>query len=244
MRIADGLEMLEIEMTLAGRSMMIHPVILREGGTWVLIDTGMPGQAGEITAYAEKAGMSGEQPIAIILTHQDIDHIGGLPGFMEKPGGERIGVYAHQSDREVIDGEAPLLKLSPERLKAELDSLPAEVRFSFEKRFANPVKPNVTHLVTDGEVLPFGGGLTVIHTPGHTPGHISLYHQASRTLIAGDALVVHNGKLAGSSPYSTIDMEQAVRSLEKFKPYPIEAVVCYHGGLLRGDINRRIADLI
>ncbi|WP_317618381.1 MBL fold metallo-hydrolase [Paenibacillus sp. PL91] len=117
------------------------------------------------------------------------------------------------------------------------------MRIQFENIFVRPSKPNVTRLLADGETLPIGGGLTVIHTPGHTPGHISLYHQASKTLIAGDALVIQNGELQGSSPYSTVNMEQALRSLEKFKPFDIEAVICYHGGLLRGNINKRIADL-
>jgi len=89
-----------------------------------------------------------------------------------------------------------------------------------------------------------GGGLTVIHTPGHTPGHVSLYHQASKTLIAGDALVIHNGELQPSSPYSTVNMVQALQSLEKFTPFDIETVICYHGGLMRGDINKKIAELI
>nr|MBC9201337.1 MBL fold metallo-hydrolase [Paenibacillus sp. PL91] len=155
----------------------------------------------------------------------------------------KIITASHEDDRDTIDGKAPLLKFPPERLKAELDTLPDEVRIQFENIFVRPSKPNVTRLLADGETLPIGGGLTVIHTPGHTPGHISLYHQASKTLIAGDALVIQNGELQGSSPYSTVNMEQALRSLEKFKPFDIEAVICYHGGLLRGNINKRIADL-
>lgn len=88
--------------------------------------------------------------------------------------------------------------------------------------------------------LPMGGGLTVIHTPGH----VSLYHHASKTLIASDALVIHNGELQPSSPYSTVNMDQALQSLEKFTPFDIETVVCYHGGLMRGNINEKIAALI
>lgn len=235
--------MLDLEMELGERSMTIHPTIVCDKEAWTLIDTGMPGSESAIRAYAQQAGISVTPLQAIILTHQDIDHIGSLPGFMEDAGTESFNVYAHEDDRDTIDGKAPLLKFPSERLKTELDTLPDEVRIQFENIFVRPSKPNVTRLLADGETLPIGGGLTVIHTPGHTPGHISLYHQASKTLIAGDALVIQNGELQGSSPYSTVNMQQALRSLEKFKPFDIEAVICYHGGLLRGNINKRIADL-
>jgi glyoxylase-like metal-dependent hydrolase (beta-lactamase superfamily II) len=243
MRIAEGLEMLELAMKLGDRTMIIHPMIVHDQHTWTLIDTGMPGMAEAILAYAKEAGISEKTLQTIILTHQDIDHIGGLPQFLGDNGEAAFEIYAHEDDRDTIDGQAPLLKFPPEMLSAELASLPDHVRLKFESTFVHPSKPNVTRLISDGETLPIGGGLTVIHTPGHTPGHVSLYHQASKTLIASDALVIHNGELLGSSPYSTVNMEQAIRSLEKFKPFEIETVVCYHGGLLRGDINKRIEAL-
>ncbi|WP_246096071.1 MBL fold metallo-hydrolase [Paenibacillus sinopodophylli] len=235
--------MLDFEMKISGRSMPIHPTIIYDNDCWTLIDTGMPGSARVIQDYVKQAGIS-ETPLqAIILTHQDIDHIGGLPQFLEDSAISPFDVYAHEADRDTIDGKAPLLKFPLDLLNAELESLPAEVRHSYDKVFSQPSKPNVTRLLADGDILPIGGGLTVIHTPGHTPGHVSLYHHASKTLIAGDALVVHNGELLGSSPYSTYNMEDATHSLEKFKSFDIEAVVCYHGGLLRDDINKRIAHL-
>lgn len=243
MRIAEGLEMLDLEMKLGGRSMMIHPVIIADKEDWTLIDTGTPGLSGRILAYAEQAGISGRPLRAIVLTHQDIDHIGSLPEFLEKANAAPFEVYAHEADRDTIDGKAPLLKFPADSLQAELATLQDVVRIAFENIFLRPSKPNVTRLLVDGETLPVGGGLTVIHTPGHTPGHVSFYHQTSKTLIAGDALVINNGELQCSSPYSTIDMEQAIRSLEKFKRFDIERVVCYYGGLMQGDINKLIAEL-
>ncbi|GLX70366.1 MBL fold metallo-hydrolase [Paenibacillus glycanilyticus] len=235
MRVADGLEMLEIEMKLAGRTMMIHPVIVHDEDSWTLIDAGMLGNAEDIRTYAEEAGISDRPLRQLILTHQDIDHIGGLPSFLEEEGAKLpFEVYAHEADRAVIDGEAPLLKFPADRLEAELGARLGEVSEQYKRVFSRPAKPNVTRLMADGETLPIGGGLTVIHTPGHTPGHVSLYHQASKTLIAGDALVIHEGKLLPSSPYSTVDMEQALRSADKLKDLDIEAVICYHGGLLQG----------
>lgn len=244
MLISDGLEMLELEMKLGGRSMMIHPVIINDKNDWTLIDTGMPGLATDILSYVEKAGISKKPLRAIILTHQDIDHIGGFPGFLDDSGEAPFDVYAHADDRDTIDGKADLLKFPSENLAAELASVSDDVRKQYENTFLRPSKPNVKQLLTDGMTLPMGGGLTIIHTPGHTPGHVSLYHHASKTLIASDALVIHNGELQPSSPYSTVNMDQALQSLEKFTPFDIETVVCYHGGMMRGNINEKIAALI
>ncbi|MCC3376287.1 MBL fold metallo-hydrolase [Cohnella sp. REN36] len=242
MRIAEGLEMLELTLGHGEQTMMIHPVALYDAEGWVLIDTGMPGSEGAIRALAGQAGIPAHPLRAVILTHQDIDHIGGLPGFLDSEPAP-FDVYAHEDDRSAIDGRAPMIKFGPERRSALLASLPDALRIPFERVFVHPSRPNVTRVLQDGETLPFGGGLTVIHTPGHTPGHVSLYHQASKTLIAGDAMVAESGELYGPRPAMTPQLEQAYASVNKLKAYDIEQVVCYHGGLVRGDVNARIAKL-
>ncbi|MBB6670421.1 MBL fold metallo-hydrolase [Cohnella nanjingensis] len=242
MRIAEGLEMLELTLGQGERAMTIHPVVLYDENAWVLIDTGMPGSEGLIRALVKQAGIP-ELPLqAIVLTHQDIDHIGGLPGFQASEPSP-FEVYAHADDREAIDGKTPMIKFGPERASMLLPSLPDAVRISFENAFLHPTKPNVTRAMADGETLPFGGGLTVIHTPGHTPGHVCLYHHASKTLIAGDAMVAVGGELQGPRPQMTPELEQAYASLGKLKALDIETVICYHGGLARENVNASIEKL-
>ncbi|WP_256992179.1 MBL fold metallo-hydrolase [Paenibacillus sp. XY044] len=218
--------------------MVIHPVVIRDEHSYVLVDTGMPGCYEKIVELMSQAGVDPAVPHSIILTHQDIDHVGGLPQFK----GEGVEVYAHAEDQPYIDGLKPMIKFSPDRKKGLLESLPAHLADAFETTFSGKVA-NVTRLLSDGEKLPFGGGLTVIYTPGHTPGHISLYHELSKTLITGDAMVVHNGELQGPNPPVTPNMDEAMRSITKFKAYPIENVICYHGGLYQGDVSARIAIL-
>ncbi|MBB6693792.1 MBL fold metallo-hydrolase [Cohnella xylanilytica] len=242
MRIAEGIEMLEITVGAGERTMKLHPTVVYDSDSWVLIDTGMPGCSAAIREQAKQAGVPEGDPSAVVLTHQDIDHVGGLPEWLGAAG-EGLPVYAHEGDRDAIDGQAPFLKFTPQRREQLLPSLPEPLRAAFEKTFAHPSGPNVTRLLVDGETLPFGGGLTVIHTPGHTPGHVALYHRASKTLIAADSLVVAEGRLAGPNPANTPDMEQALKSLRRYAAFDIENVICYHGGLWREEANERIAEL-
>lgn len=87
------------------------------------------------------------------------------------------------------------------------------------------------------------GGIVVIDTPGHTPGHVSLYHEPSRTLIAGDALVVRDSQLWGADPETTLDRTTAQASIAKLSEFDIESVICYHGGLFSDNVMERLAEL-
>ncbi|MCZ1265049.1 MBL fold metallo-hydrolase [Paenibacillus tundrae] len=235
MKINEQIEMLVLTLKMGEHDFVINPVAIRDEQSYVLVDTGMPGSFGQITELLIQAGIDPAASHSIILTHQDIDHVGSLPQFK----GEGIEVYAHADDQPYIDGLKPMIKFSGERKEGLIASLPQDLATAFEATFSGKEK-NVTTLLADGEKLPFGGGLTVIHTPGHTPGHISLYHEPSKTLIAGDALNVEDDKLIGPNPTVTPDMTLALESLRKLKAYPIETVICYHGGIFKGDVQQAL----
>jgi glyoxylase-like metal-dependent hydrolase (beta-lactamase superfamily II) len=101
----------------------------------------------------------------------------------------------------------------------------------------------VDKILTDGEELFYCGGITIINTPGHTPGHISLYHKPSKTLIAADALIVKDGQLQGPVPEHALNYDLAMKSISKFMAYDINAVICFHGGLFNNNCNQRISEL-
>jgi glyoxylase-like metal-dependent hydrolase (beta-lactamase superfamily II) len=151
-------------------------------------------------------------------------------------------------EKPYIQGELPAVKLAPERMAlfdSQLAGLPEEQHLALKKAFENfrDLKTQVDRTLTDGEELPCCGGIIVIHTPGHAPGHICLYHKRSRTLIAGDLLFVKDGQLVPAPQFINHDSAAAIRSLEKLTPYDIETVICYHGGIYRDNPNRRIAEL-
>jgi glyoxylase-like metal-dependent hydrolase (beta-lactamase superfamily II) len=232
-----------------GRSTTIYPTLLwDEGaeGAVTLVDTGYPGQLPLIRAALEQAGFSLERLTGIIVTHQDIDHIGNLPAILGEAS-HTIAVAASEADRPYIQGDKMLIKITPEVIARAVASLPASMPEEDKQRIqwglAHPPKAPVDTILADGETLPWGGGVTVIHTPGHTPGHLCLYHPRSRTLMAADALTVVDGRLSRPVPSVDADRALAGRSLRTLTAYDIETVVCYHGGLYRDDVNQSIAAL-
>lgn len=244
MLIAPQVEVLDLKMDLFGAPSSVRPTLFWDEKEAVLVDAGFPGQLEQLREEIEQAGVALDRLTRLVVTHQDIDHIGGISALLAL--NDRIEVLAHEQDKPYILGEKQLIKLSPERmaqLAERLSSLPEKRRRVTIDDFTN-AKARVDRTLADGERLPYCGGIVVIHTPGHTPGHISLYLESSSVLVAGDALNVSDGRLVGPNPQLTPDLGQATGSLKKLAPYDIETVVCYHGGpYTAGDVNARIAEL-
>jgi glyoxylase-like metal-dependent hydrolase (beta-lactamase superfamily II) len=244
MLIAPRVAVLELQMELLGTPSSVHPTLAWDGQDAVLFDAGFPGQLEQLREAVEQVGVPFAAITRLIVTHQDIDHIGGVAAVIAAAP-QRVEVLAHEADRPYITGERPLLKASPERLRQmseRLSSLPEERRRALLDAFRN-VSARVDRTVVDGERLPYCGGIVVIHTPGHTPGHISLYLEQTKTLVAGDALNVADGRLVGPNPQVAEDPGRALASLAKLAGYEIETVICYHGGPFTGGANARIAEL-
>jgi glyoxylase-like metal-dependent hydrolase (beta-lactamase superfamily II) len=85
-------------------------------------------------------------------------------------------------------------------------------------------------LLTAGEQLPFCGGCEVLLTPGHTPGHISLFIPEFSSIIAGNAIALEDNKPVIANPQFTLDMEKATASMQYLLEHPAKQLICYHGG--------------
>ncbi|MDP4142944.1 MAG: MBL fold metallo-hydrolase [Bacillota bacterium] len=243
MKIANGIEMLECSMKAVGAVTPIYPTLIWDESDVILVDAGSGGQDGliEIDEKMLQAGVAFNRLNKVIITHQDLDHIGGLPRILGNAK-QKVEVISHAEEKPYIQGDRRLVKLTDEAM-ARLDAMPEPIRNVMKRVFENPPKAPVDKVIADGEELPYCGGIMVIYTPGHTPGHICLYHKPSKTLIAGDELRVIEGKLLGPAPEHTQNLEKAKESLKKLTQYDIEQVICYHGGLFKGDVSKCIKEL-
>lgn len=136
----------------------------------------------------------------IILTHQDIDHIGNVHALLDLL--PNTALLAHKDDVPYMTGERPFVKLTPERIN-QLDTTLKQQAEDLIRRLPDL---RFAHILEDGEHLPYGGGIQIIHTPYHTPGHISLYVPAQKLLLAADELLVVEGELVGPAESATPDM--------------------------------------
>ena len=242
LKIKDGIEMLEISMKLLGRERNVYPTIIWDDNNVILVDAAIPDCLPEIKDAMKKVGVPFEGLDSIIVTHQDIDHVGGInPILKELP---QVKIFAHEDDKPYIEGEKKWIRLNTNFMN-RINNLPEEERDNILNLFENSnVKINDT--LEDGQELECCGGIIVIHTPGHTPGHICLYHKQSRTLIVGDAMNVVDGWLTGPNKdaMNEKDAQMAYDSLKKFENYDIKNIITYHGGLFNDNPNQKIKELL
>lgn len=243
MKISNGLRMLELQIEAFGGRQELNPTLIWDDSTVVLIDTGTPGQLQHIQNAMNDADVPFEKLKAIILTHQDIDHIGSLPEIL-KESDSQIEVYAHEADKPYIEGKLPLSKANLESMAWQLEGLSEDIRREILAQVNNSPRGRVDKTLFGGEELPFCGGIQVIFTPGHTPGHISLYLKRSKTLVAGDSMYSVEGVLYGPHSPSTPDMDTASHSITKYLDFDIENVICYHGGLSEDNVKTQLKNIV
>lgn len=210
---------------------------------WVLVDAGLRGAGERILREAALRFDPTRPPRAVILTHGHFDHIGALPWLLRR---WSVPVYAHRDELPFLnEGRAypppdptvggGLLALSSPLYPRRAAALPA------------PVLP----LPEDGAV-PGLPDWKWIPTPGHTPGHISLWRPRDRVLISGDALIstrqesaaaVWRQKIEVRPPpaYFTPDWRAAYDSLARLRALEPSIVATGHGLPLRhGDWPREL----
>lgn len=224
------LTVLNLEFEANGAKDIIYPVLLSDENEMVLIDCGYPGFLSLIEKCAIKNNIDLNNLTKLIITHHDFDHMGSLGEFKRKY--PNIKVMASSEDALYIEGKKKSLRL--QQAESIYESLPNEEKVQaeiFHKTLASVESCKVDTLFNDGDILDIAGGIEVVATPGHMPGHISLYHKESKSMVAGDALVLENGKLSVALPKYTLDIDEALKSIKKISNYKMDRIICYHGGI-------------
>jgi glyoxylase-like metal-dependent hydrolase (beta-lactamase superfamily II) len=230
MKVNDDLYVLELPMSFDGHTSILNLSLILDGKKGAtLVDAGMPGQEGLIEAAVSEAGVTLGEVKTLLLTHQDLDHVGALNALKQKTGAK---VLSSEVEAPYIQGDKPGYKTPPPE---RLEQMPA-----FKAMLAAHKRTKIDEQLSDGQRLDVAGGVTIVATPGHTPGHISLYLERTKTLITGDALTSDSGTLHGPMEQATPDMETARASVRKLAELDVDTIVCYHGGLVTNDANGQL----
>ncbi len=233
MKISDSVYVLPVPIVRDGQTTFLNlSLVLDETNGPTLVDTGLPGQIDAIATVLAEAGLQITDLKQIILTHQDIDHVGSLHDLW-KASGARI--LAHATETPFIDGTILPRFARPETLAQRPELRPVAERFQ-----PTPVEESLQ----DDDLLDLAGGVRVIFTPGHTPGHMSLYVERSNVLIAGDSLTASDGQLHGPNVGATIDMTTARQSVRKMAGLEVATIICYHGGVVDTNANEQIQRVV
>jgi glyoxylase-like metal-dependent hydrolase (beta-lactamase superfamily II) len=213
--------------------MLGHP----DEGNWIMVDAGMPQSGQEIISVAKNRFGAYNPPKAIVLTHGHFDHVGGILDMVAEWGTQ---VYAHPFEFPFLTGEKKYPKPDP-----SVDGgLLAKISFIYPTRPID-IKDHLSPLPGDHSV-PEMPDWVWVPSAGHSPGHVSFYRAADRTLISGDAFItvrqdslykvlIQKEEVNGPPRYLTTDWQAAwesVRNLELLQP---ALVLPGHGQPMAGD---------
>jgi glyoxylase-like metal-dependent hydrolase (beta-lactamase superfamily II) len=245
--------MTNIEQTTADvfrvRTIMVNLYLVRSGSSWVLVDAGLRGFGQTIMKAAAEFTGTAAAPAAIVLTHAHFDHVGSLAALLER---WDVPVYAHRLERPYLDGRSPYPPPDPLVGRGSMALLSR-----LYPRAPMNIGPRLRELPADGSV-PGLDGWRWLHTPGHTPGHVALFREHDRTLLAGDALTTvqqesalavatQRQELHGPPAYFTQDWQSSagsVRALAELNPNILATGhgVPMHGTAMRAELDRLAAD--
>lgn len=207
----------------------IHPVLLRNEDSLVLVDCGYVSFLPVLESAINVKGLTARQITHLVLTHHDHDHMGAAAAF--KAAYPQVRILASAEEAAMISATRKPLRLTQAEHLQEL--LPPDQKAFGEEflKLLRSVEPvAVDETLEGGQALDCCDDCFVVATPGHSPGHISLWLPSHGTVIAGDAIALEDGRPVIANPQFTLDMKSAEASLEKLLALDAHTIICYHGG--------------
>lgn len=198
---------------------MANYFLVEAKGGLTLIDTGNRDSMDRIGNKFHDCGHDVSELARIIVTHSHHDHTANLSALKEASGAV---VMAHEEEVDFI----------ARREKPPRPPGPGGFLFHLVEPFLRPPAVETDVALKDGYALE--GGFEIIHTPGHTPGSICVYHREARALFTGDAMTGMKGDLTGPISFFSSDIEEARRSLAKLAGLEIDTLYLAHGRVMRG----------
>jgi glyoxylase-like metal-dependent hydrolase (beta-lactamase superfamily II) len=200
-----------------------NPYLLIDSDGLTLIDAGMPGSQKKILRYMDGLGFKARDLKRILITHADFDHVGGLAALKTASGAR---IFASPAEAQAMAEGHASRPLKPR-------SRIVKLLFDLSARMFKPTPVQVDELLSDGQVFPVQGGLHVIETAGHTPGHISFFAPTQGILFCGDSIVSEESGLRGSRGANNWDQAKADESVRKQAALGVIIVCSGHGRVVR-----------
>ena len=175
----------------------------------MLVDSGMG-----VVSLREQVEALAERPLTAVASHTHFDHIGCHHEFAERAvHRDEADLMAHPDRKSVL--------ADPYVTDDIFTALPPD---DYDSARYEVAPAPATRLLADGDIIDLGDRhFTVIHTPGHSPGGIMLFEEASGVLISGDT--VYDGPLIDDAYHS--DVTVYVETMKRIHDLPVRVV---HGG--------------
>lgn len=207
----------------------VNAYLVEDDAGLALVDTGLPWQADSVRRALEVAGFSMRDVERVLLTHYDVDHVGGLRSLLSSAGDVEVCCGAGDAELVVGNRKPPL-------------SVPKGV----SQRLAGLLTPSVhtpVRALGDGDEV---GGFEVVATPGHTPGHVAYYHEGLDAAFLGDLVRADDGELELSPWLLSSDTSQLPGSVRRvLNRAPAFAAACVgHGDPIRSGGRAALARVV
>ncbi|MFM7775553.1 MAG: MBL fold metallo-hydrolase [Actinomycetota bacterium] len=205
---------------------------INEDSSVTLVDCGIDGSSKKLMKDLARIGKHPKDVVNIVLTHAHDDHVGGAAKMIKDC--DVKNVMMHEKDSYFPPtGKTPSRDTS--RLSGKLMKiLPDRGYEPFE----------VTRKLKDGEIIDAAGGLKVIHTPGHTDGHISLLHLESETLITGDSIFNMTSRMTWALSGFCVNYKQSQDTARKFLDLDFKNACFTHGPEIRDSGKSKIKQFL
>lgn len=230
---------LKIEKQIGSGKIVLYPSLILTGNKSYLVDCGYEETFDELCSALQNVGVNINELTGVIISHDDIDHLGALKKIKDK--NEKLRIFSSAIERSSICGHIKSERLiqAENSLNAALDKTDA---LNFIERLRNIQRVDVDKTFEDGET--FENDIKIIHTPGHTTGHLSFFCEQESTVIAGDALIVVGNEFEIANPEFTVDLPRALKSVKIIQDLNPKKIICYHGGAVSDRIKEKLESLI
>lgn len=199
-----------------------------DDGSVTLVDCGFKRAPAKIVSALAAIGKHPRDVQRIVLTHAHFDHSGGASTMVDETGVNGVDVHADDAGYVRTGTRVPG------------DTASTSGRIFARAPWGDFRATPVAQELVDGQTLDVAGGLRVIHTPGHTPGHISLLHPGSGVLITGDSIFNMNSRMSWPTKVFCTSFRQNVETAHVLGELDYSLAAFTHGPEIRDNAREQV----